>query len=211
MFCGLRHHARRISALSPPAVAAHGNSAAGLLSRRAGSRRHGKRCTDVFYHASGAQICTHSQLREHRLLGFYAKAVPHSRCGFRNGQRTSAAACPQSRAADGVRERAERPYLQLGHSSGGCWGVRLPRDCTDAVPAPLQLMEVPEGDYLVFEHGPFDLQTENSLVEAKIERAMRDFDYEAAGCCLDTAPGRVFYFVHDCVRFWKYIRPVVRF
>ena len=92
-----------------------------------------------------------------------------------------------------------------------CWGVRLPRDCTDAVPAPLQLMEVPEGDYLVFEHGPFDLQTENSLVEAKIERAMRDFDYEAAGCCLDTAPCRVFYFVHDCVRFWKYIRPVVRF
>ena len=92
-----------------------------------------------------------------------------------------------------------------------CWGVRLPRDCTDAVSAPLQLMEVPEGDYLVFEHGPFDLQTENSLVEAKIERAMRDFDYEAAGCCPDTAPGRVFYFVHDCVRFWKYIRPVVRF
>lgn len=84
-------------------------------------------------------------------------------------------------------------------------------DCTDAVPAPLQLMEVPEGDYLVFEHGPFDLQTENGLVEAKIERAMRDFDYEAAGCSLDTAPGRVFYFVHDCVRFWKYIRPVVRF
>ena len=36
--------------------------AAGLLSRRAGSRRHGKRYTDVFYHASGAQICTHSQL-----------------------------------------------------------------------------------------------------------------------------------------------------
>lgn len=58
--------------------------------------------------------------------------------------------------------------------------MRLPRDCTDAVPAPLQLMDVPEGDYLVFEHGPFDLQTENSLVEAKIERAMRDFDYEAA-------------------------------
>ncbi|MEF2628589.1 MAG: AraC family transcriptional regulator, partial [Agathobaculum butyriciproducens] len=48
---------------------------------------------DVFYHASGAQICTHSQLREHRLLGFYAKAVPHSRSGFGDGQRPSAAAC----------------------------------------------------------------------------------------------------------------------
>ena len=50
-----------------------------------------------------------SQLREHRLLGFYVKAGSHSRSGFRNGQRASAAACPRSRAADGVRERAERP------------------------------------------------------------------------------------------------------
>ena len=113
-------------------------------------------------------------------------------------------------AKEGLHSRSGR-ICSWGIPLAECWGVRLPRDCTDAVPAPLQLMEVPEGDYLVFEHGPFDLQTENSLVEAKIERVMRDFDYEAAGCCLDTAPGRVFYFVHDCVRFWKYIRPVVRF
>lgn len=88
--------------------------------------------------------------------------------------------------------------------------ARIPGADLETVSALLRQL-VPEGDYLVFEHGPFGLQTENSLVEAKIERAMRDFDYEASGCCLDTAPGRVFYFVHDCVRFWKYIRPVVRF
>lgn len=64
----------------------------------------------------------HIRNYENRLLGFYAKAVPHSRCGFGDGQRPSAAACPRSRAADGVRERAERPYLQLGHSSGGMLG-----------------------------------------------------------------------------------------
>ena len=91
-----------------------------------------------------------------------------------------------------------------------CYGVRLPLDYDGPVPPQMLLMDVPEGEYLVFEHGPFDFETENAAVEAKIEQAMRDFDYAAAGCCLDTAPGRVFYFYHDCARFWKYIRPIKR-
>ena len=69
-------------------------------------------------------------------------------------------------------------------------------------------MDVPEGEYLVFEHGPFNFETENVAVEQKIEQAMKDFDYAASGYELDTAPGRVFYFYHDCKRFWKYVRPV---
>ena len=65
-----------------------------------------------------------AHIRNYESIGYwdFMQAVPHSRCGFRNGQRPSAAACPRSRAADGVRERAERPYLQLGHSSGGMLG-----------------------------------------------------------------------------------------
>ena len=47
-------------------------------------------------------------------------------------------------------------------------------------------------------------------VETEIERAMKDFDYAAHGVKLDTAQGRVFYFYHDCTRFWKYVRPVKR-
>ena len=70
------------------------------------------------------------------------------------------------------------------------------------------MIDVPEAEYIVFEHGPFDFEKENSLVEEKIERAMKEFDYDATGYCLDTAPGRVFYFYHDCTRFWKYVRPV---
>ena len=66
------------------------------------------------------------------------------------------------------------------------------------------IMDVPEGEYLVFEHGPFDFETENVTVEQKIEQAMKDFDYAASGYELDTAPGRVFY----CKRFRKYVRPV---
>lgn len=88
------------------------------------------------------------------------------------------------------------------------YGVRLPVDYDGPVPEQMRLMDVPEGEYIVFEHGPFDYTTQNQSVEAKIEAAMKEFDYGAAGYVLDVTPGRVFYFYHDCTRYWKYIRPV---
>ena len=90
------------------------------------------------------------------------------------------------------------------------YGVRLPADYSGEVPAQMLLMDVPEGEYIVFEHGPFDFETQNQSVEQKIEEAMSSFDYAASGYVLDTAPGRVFYFYHDCARYWKYVRPVRR-
>ncbi|MBP1542870.1 MAG: helix-turn-helix transcriptional regulator [Oscillospiraceae bacterium] len=89
-----------------------------------------------------------------------------------------------------------------------CYGVRLPADYSGEIPEQMQLMDVPEGEYIVFEHGPFDFESENAMVEEKIERAMKEFDYSATGYELDTSQGRVFYFYHDCIRFRKYIRPV---
>lgn len=88
------------------------------------------------------------------------------------------------------------------------YGVRLPADYSGEIPEQMQIMDVPEGEYIVFEHGPFDFQTQNMNVEKKIEEAMKDFDYASSGYCLDTTQGRVFYFYHDCERFWKYVRPV---
>lgn len=91
-----------------------------------------------------------------------------------------------------------------------CYGVRLPADYDGEVPAQMTLTDIAEGEYLVFEHGPFDFETENAAVEEKIERAMKEFDYAAAGYQLDTDAGRIFYFYHDCTRYWKYVRPVKR-
>lgn len=88
------------------------------------------------------------------------------------------------------------------------YGVRLPYDYTGEVPQQMQLMNVEEGTYIVFEHGPFDFESQNQSVEQKIEDAMKNFDYDSAGYELDITQGRVFYFYHDCKRFWKYIRPV---
>lgn len=90
------------------------------------------------------------------------------------------------------------------------YGVRLPVDYDGTVPEQMTLMDVPEGEYIVFEHGPFDFETESASVEAKIEKAMKEFDYEGSGYSLDLSQGRVFYFYHDCERFFKYVRPVCR-
>ena len=89
------------------------------------------------------------------------------------------------------------------------YGVRLPADYSGEIPKQMQIMDVPEGEYIVFEHGPFDFQ-QNSSVEQKIEEAMKSFDYASSSYCLDTEQERVFYFYHDPQRFWKYVRPVKR-
>lgn len=91
-----------------------------------------------------------------------------------------------------------------------CYGVRLPIDYDGEIPSQMIMVDVPEAEYIVFEHGPFDFEKENAAVEAKIEEAMKSFNYEESGYCLDLTPGRVFYFYHDAKRFWKYVRPVNR-
>jgi hypothetical protein len=50
----------------------------------------------------------------------------------------------------------------------------------------------------------------NCSVEEKIENAMRNFDYESAGYCLDTSPKRIMYLYHDPEQYFKYICPVRR-
>lgn len=89
-----------------------------------------------------------------------------------------------------------------------CYGVRLPPDYQGEVPSQMLLMDVPEAEYIVYEHGPFDYEQENRSVEEKIDAAIANFNFADTPYCLDTTPGRVAYFFHDPERFWKYIRPV---
>ena len=89
-----------------------------------------------------------------------------------------------------------------------CYGVRLPVDYSGEVPPQMLLIDVPEAEYIVFEHGPFNYEQENRSVEEKIENAMATFDFTGTGYCFDTSPGRIIYFYHNPERFFKYVRPV---
>lgn len=89
-----------------------------------------------------------------------------------------------------------------------CYGARLPADYQGKVPEQMLMLDVPEAEYLVFEHGPFNYEQENRSVEEKVEQAMANFDFSNTDYHYDTTPGRVIYFYHDPERFWKYVRPV---
>ena len=72
-----------------------------------------------------------------------------------------------------------------GYPRTECHGVRLPADYDGEVPPQLMMIDVPEAEYIVFEHGPFDYEQENRSVEEKIEAAMAAFDYSGTGYSFD--------------------------
>ena len=89
-----------------------------------------------------------------------------------------------------------------------CYGVRLPEDYSGELPPQMTVTDVPEADYIVFEHGPFDYEQENSSVDEAMDKAIAEYDYAGTGYCFDDSPGRITYLFHDPERFWKWIRPV---
>ena len=104
---------------------------------------------------------------------------------------------------------AGQPFC-YGIPRAECYGVRLPADYQGPVPKQMLLMDVPEGDYIVFEHGPFNYEQENNSVEDKINDAIRDFDFTGTGYALDKSAGRIAYMYHDPALYWKEVRPVKR-
>lgn len=89
-----------------------------------------------------------------------------------------------------------------------CYGARLPIDYKGDIPPQMMLIDVPENEYIVFEHGTFDYEQENRSVEEKMEKAMSSFCFSDTGYCLDTSEGRIMYFSFNPEKYWKYIRPV---
>lgn len=89
-----------------------------------------------------------------------------------------------------------------------CYGVRLPKDYNGEIPPKMHLIDIPEGEYIVFEHGPFNYEQENRSIEEKIETAMSNFDYSKTGYCIDTTPNRIMYLYFNPEQYFKYVRPV---
>jgi hypothetical protein len=90
------------------------------------------------------------------------------------------------------------------------YGVRLPADYNGTIPDQMLLIDIPESEYIVFEHGPFDYEQESESVGDKLAKAISAFDFKDTGYMLDEALGRVSYFYHDPEQFEKRIRPVIK-
>ena len=91
-----------------------------------------------------------------------------------------------------------------------CYGCRVPADYDGPVPENMMIRDVPAGEYIVFEHGPFDYEQENRSVEFAVDKAWKEFDWSATDYESDPAMGRMYYFYHDPERYWKEVWPVRR-
>jgi len=90
------------------------------------------------------------------------------------------------------------------------YGVRLPADYNESVPENMLLINIPEREYIVFEHGPFNYEEESETVGKKLAQAIESFDFSKTEYAPDKSSGRIgyFYFIPDS--FEKRIQPVVR-
>lgn len=100
--------------------------------------------------------------------------------------------------------------LWLEDSSPEAYGVRLPEDYSGPVPKPLILLAVPEADYIVFEHGPFDYDREGDRVYRLLRKVRDNFSCQDLDFEPDYSPGRLAYYYFDPARYARYVLPVRR-
>ncbi len=115
---------------------------------------------------------------------------------------------------DGVIGQYSGQVMAYLHEAGGkraeAYGVRLPADYRGPVPPNMLMMDVPEAQYIVFEHGPFDYEQEAESVGETLQAAIDAFDFSGTGYAPDESAGRIGYFQFDPESFEKRIQPVVK-
>jgi len=90
------------------------------------------------------------------------------------------------------------------------YGIRLAPDWNGEVPQQMSIIDVPEAEYLVFEHGSFDFERDCEAVGVALGKAVANFDFASSEYALDESPGRAAYFHFDPNQYEKRIRPVKR-
>lgn len=101
-------------------------------------------------------------------------------------------------------------YINEGDKTPEAYGIRLPDDWNGEVPAQMLLFDVPESEYIVFEHGKFDYEQESETVGEKLQTAMDGFDYSGVDYSPDDTSGRLSYFYFDPEKYEKRVLPVKR-
>lgn len=99
-----------------------------------------------------------------------------------------------------------RLYREQGSTE--CYGARLDPQYDGPVPAPLLLIDVPEADYLAFEHGPFDYEKEGDQVDRLLRSALDHFSFDKLDFEPDNRPGRLAYYYFEPDRYARYLLPV---
>ena len=90
------------------------------------------------------------------------------------------------------------------------YGVRLPINYDGIKPENMLLIDIPEMEYIVFEHGPFNYEEEKETVYNKITDTIHSFDFSKTEYKLDYTIGRIEYGFFDPKKYQKSIKPVIK-
>jgi hypothetical protein len=90
------------------------------------------------------------------------------------------------------------------------YGVRLPSDYSGEIPEKMRVTDLPEAEYIVFEHGSFDYEKESETVGEKLQTAIDRFDYSGTEYAPDNSGGRLSYFYFVPEKYEKRVMPVKR-
>jgi AraC-like DNA-binding protein len=101
-------------------------------------------------------------------------------------------------------------HIAEGGKNPEAYGVRLPADWAGEAPARMLMLDVPEAEYIVFEHGKFDFEQECDMVDEKLSAAIGAFDFGGTDYVTDDSVGRLSYFFFDPDRYEKRVQPVRR-
>lgn len=101
-------------------------------------------------------------------------------------------------------------HIDEGGKAPEAYGVRLPADWNGEMPAQMLMLDVPEAEYIVFEHGKFDYEQESDTVGEKLQSAINGFDYSGTEYIPDNGAGRLSYFIFDPAKYEKRVIPVKR-
>ncbi len=88
------------------------------------------------------------------------------------------------------------------------YGVRLAMDYQGGIPEQMLCVEVPESDYVVFEHLAFDYEQQGNSVAESVHEAERKFDITGSGYEFELCGNRFGYFFHDSDKYYKIMKPV---
>jgi AraC family transcriptional regulator len=77
-------------------------------------------------------------------------------------------------------------------TKGYLYGIPVPLDYNGDVPEGMELRIVPESEYLVFFHPPFDYLKDNGAVMSIVEQAAWNFDPGSMGYTWNDAPGHAY-------------------
>jgi AraC family transcriptional regulator len=88
------------------------------------------------------------------------------------------------------------------------YGIRLPADYNGPLPQNMLCIDVPESEYMVFEHPAFNYEKCGATVCEKVDETAYGFDFTNSEYELEESNHRVGYYYHCPDKFIKILRPI---